>query len=328
MEQQLDLCSSDVGHLWSTGKARFERLCGDRAAGGFSHAHATLTREVTVLRSRLAAAERRVAEARLPPEVASRVEAALRHVATLRDRLSAIADAVGPAPLPDIVESGEDGFRIRRIPADNSCLFHCISGIFHGGTAAAASLRRRCVEHVAQHAAELAQTLGDEYVAAYGREMMNPSAWGGGVEVDVFSKLYRCELSVFDVTNHTVDVFGRGRGYCRRAYLLFQGMNHYDLLGWFAPRGGVRVGAASGSSSSGGSSHQHWRYVFSTRDENCERRARRAAAKLGGGGSQQAPPPPKPAAAAEAGLLPQPPCMWRVDGELTNVAMLRQTSWE
>ena len=56
-------------------------------------------------------------------------------------------------------------------------------------------------------------------------------------ELSVLSEHYRAEIAVTDVQSGRRDVYGRGRGFARRAYLLFAGI-HYDAAAF---GGGARV---------------------------------------------------------------------------------------
>jgi hypothetical protein len=141
--------------------------------------------------------------------------------------------------------------------------------------------------------------------------MLDPLCWGGGVEIDIFSRIYRSQITVLDVSNRTEQVFGYGEGapkrgaeaginagevgcprpkpqprYRTRVFLLFVGGNHYDFLAWDQ-----------------GTTHKKSVSLFSAYDEAAVRRARRAAATLAG--SDQ----------------------WYIDGQLKSVTVLRQASW-
>jgi hypothetical protein len=67
------------------------------------------------------------------------------------------------------------------------------------------------VAFVGTHAERLAESLGEEAVAAYASDMGDASAWGGAVEVDVFSQLFGAVITVLDVENCTEAVFGAQR---------------------------------------------------------------------------------------------------------------------
>ena len=254
VEIELNDINSKVSHFWQYGKQLFDEGCS--MDGGFEAAHNAASATNRSLQEDVGHVVQHVRREGPGP----RATAALAHLKWLQGRLTTIANALGPAPLPTHAEEGK--FVHRRVPADNSCLFHTINQIFHDGTLEPVELRRRVVDFVYGKRAELAKTLGDEYVEGDARDMMDPSSWGGGVEVDIFSQLYGCEITVYDIENTYEENFGKHRASTTRAFLLFVGGNHYDFLAW-SPGPGQRE-----------------QLVFSSRDDTCERRARRAASKL------------------------------------------------
>ena len=124
-------------------------------------------------------------------------------------------------------------------------------------------LRKRAVKYVDDNAETLMVTIGEDAVRDYPTQMLDESTWGGAVEIDVFSQIYQCQITVFDVETRREEVFGRERKGCIRAFLLFVGGNHYDLLVWVPGQAKVKDVV-----------------LFSVHDETSVRRARRAAAKI------------------------------------------------
>ena len=128
-EAELDAVSNAVSEFCRHGKQAFEGRIG---SGGYAEAYAWLTESLTGLRSRISLTHRNVRTAASASP--ARAAAAHRHLDALRDRLAAVLAAVGPAPIPSVADT--NCFMQCRVPADNSCLYHCISAIFHQGMSA------------------------------------------------------------------------------------------------------------------------------------------------------------------------------------------------
>jgi len=231
VEAELNAVSAAVGLVWAQGKQRFEAavaakgLCAAHAStsallrdlsGRVSQAQHRVQSDVRSgpATATAAAASTPVdghsgrgakvrhsgggaaaaASSSLPPQQLSqlhpRASAALAHLATLAERLSTVERALGPAPLPE--DPGEGRFAARRIPADNSCLFHCVSQAFTSGAAPPLALRRRAAAFVAANRSRFSEALGEDVVANYESDMLDPAAWGGAVEVRAGGRLLVC----------------------------------------------------------------------------------------------------------------------------------------
>ena len=92
------------------------------------------------------------------------------------------------------------------------CSFAYDCSLCPRGEAEAIALRRRAVEFVMSKQDSLKLTMGEDFIEGYEAMMMDESAWGGGVEIDVFSQLYKCTIHVFNVAQMEEEIFGRGRG--------------------------------------------------------------------------------------------------------------------
>ena len=148
VETALNTATSTVRAIAQNGKAEFARrksasrgeyapawqwlqdACG-QAQNDVSRAEAALVAAVACMASN-AAATARAARARA-------------HLQSLSRQLDVLRRAAGPPPLP--TDAGRGHFVRRRVPADNSCLFHCIKYIYARSRPGAtpAHLRARCV---------------------------------------------------------------------------------------------------------------------------------------------------------------------------------------
>jgi len=117
---------------------------------------------------------------------------------------------------------------LRKMPDDNSCLFHALCHLLDP-TKTAAELREIVAVAVKSDAIRWnIGTLGKdpwEYVLF----ITDPKRWGGEVELAILSEHYRCELAVTEVQSGRMDVYGQHKRYPNRVYLLFSGI-HFDAV--------------------------------------------------------------------------------------------------
>lgn len=116
------------------------------------------------------------------------------------------------------------------IAADNSCLFNALGYLVEGSLSRAPALRRTVVEYVrADPQSRFNEAILGKPVEEYCRWILDPSHWGGEVELLVLSERYGMELVAVDVRSLNLLTYGGERGYSRRCYLLYDGI-HYDAL--------------------------------------------------------------------------------------------------
>jgi len=140
--------------------------------------------------------------------------------------ISESSDLVEEPPMVD-----PDGIGVRRIiDADNSCLFNSIGYILLDKSLVSAPKLRRMV----------AQAVRDDPVtftgAFLGKEpqdyidfITDPKAWGGQIELLIFSRIFKTEIAAFDIIRDRVDIYGTGDNYKRRVFVIYDGI-HYDAL--------------------------------------------------------------------------------------------------
>jgi len=120
---------------------------------------------------------------------------------------------------------------IRRfVDADNSCLFTSIAYLTdkkHFSEISANAYRNMIVEYLLNN--EFDEALLDLTKEEYINEISNPSKWGGGIEIKIFSDILKLEIAVVDVQTNRIDVFGQDKNYTSRIYVLYNGI-HYDPL--------------------------------------------------------------------------------------------------
>ncbi|EIW67737.1 hypothetical protein TREMEDRAFT_33358 [Tremella mesenterica DSM 1558] len=117
---------------------------------------------------------------------------------------------------------------LRKVPDDNSCLFSAIGVVFEGGIEGGKRLRQVIANAIREDPNEYPDVvLGmsrDQYIA----KILQPDTWGGAIELSIFSKHYKTEISSFDVATGRCDRFGQDQ-YDTRCFLVYSGI-HYDAL--------------------------------------------------------------------------------------------------
>jgi ubiquitin thioesterase OTU1 len=126
------------------------------------------------------------------------------------------------------------------VPADNSCMFtaaaYCLDAQHRqelGATFRAAVADAVRADPVAWTEAVLGRPPAD-----YCSYILQPTTWGGGIELSVLAARHKCEVVAVDIRTRRPLVFGEDAGYARRVYLIYDGL-HYDALHRREPGGGV-----------------------------------------------------------------------------------------
>ena len=206
-----------------------------------------------------------------------------------QQQLYQISRAGGPPPLPSDVAHSGGKFVPRRVPADNSCLFHCFKGIYKTQDTLL-ELRLQCIDYVNTNKQELSMVAGTEFVSDYDTSMSLDTTWGGAFEINVQCQLRRVRITLFDLINKSEQTFQCDQQQpLTAAFLVRVDGNHFDYMGWTESNAMIN------------------QTVFSIYDETALRRARRCARHLGNRTVDGE---------------------WRRDGEIIAAPLLRQTSWD
>ena len=118
----------------------------------------------------------------------------------------------------------------RFVDADNSCLFSSIGYLLDNDQFTETTklqYRQILATYIQDNTfdAGLFEIPKEDYV----QNIVNPSTWGGAIELKIFSDIYQIEIASIDVMTNRVDIFGQGKGYKNRIYVLYNGV-HYDPL--------------------------------------------------------------------------------------------------
>ncbi|KAK8858770.1 hypothetical protein IAR55_002999 [Kwoniella newhampshirensis] len=161
-------------------------------------------------------------------------------IKAVNDTLSAPTPHIADWPLAqnDIpVESAESvalpgrdaGFlQLRVVPDDNSCLFSAIGVVFEGGIEAGQTLRKVVADAIRDDPFTYSDVMLGQPRDEYINRIVKSDTWGGAIELSIFSKHYKTEISSFDVATGRCDRFGQD-DYDSRAVLVYSGI-HYDAL--------------------------------------------------------------------------------------------------
>ena len=135
------------------------------------------------------------------------------------------------------------GYSIKRQPGDGSCLFHSMSYGLNDGTSGP-SLRREICKYIESHPDEIiAGNPLKEWikwdsncdVRSYSRRMSG-GAWGGGIEMAIFTKIKNVNLHVYERNMISglkrISAFDQPEGADRKKIVrvIYQGGVHYDAV--------------------------------------------------------------------------------------------------
>ncbi|WVQ96539.1 hypothetical protein IAU59_003644 [Kwoniella sp. CBS 9459] len=118
--------------------------------------------------------------------------------------------------------------QLRVVPDDNSCLFSAIGVVFEGGIEAAQKLRKVVADAIREDPFTYSDVMLGQPADQYIEKILKPDTWGGAIELSIFSKHYKTEISSFDVATGRCDRFGQDE-YDSRCLLVYSGI-HYDAL--------------------------------------------------------------------------------------------------
>jgi len=125
----------------------------------------------------------------------------------------------------------DNGIPIRRyVDADNSCLFSSIAYLIdkkNFNESSSIIYRNMIVEYLCNN--EFEESLLDLPKNAYINDIGNPTRWGGGIEIKIFTEILKIEIAIVDVQTNRIDLFGQDKNFENRIFILYNGI-HYDPL--------------------------------------------------------------------------------------------------
>jgi len=134
-----------------------------------------------------------------------------------------------PAPTRVTARFGDQHLILRRVPDDNSCLFHAAALVLTPGvTDGATKLRRIVADAILADPVTYSEAVLGQPPDAYAKKMAGPNAWGGAIELAILSDHAQTEIDSVDIKSGRIDRFGEGR-WPSRVLLVYAGI-HYDAL--------------------------------------------------------------------------------------------------
>ena len=118
----------------------------------------------------------------------------------------------------------------RLVDADNSCLFSSIAYLTNRenyNESSSLIYRNMIVEYL--HNNEFEDALLDLPKPYYISEISNTNKWGGGIEIKIFSEIFKMQIAVVDAQTNRIDLFGQDQNYENIIFILYTGI-HYDPL--------------------------------------------------------------------------------------------------
>ena len=118
----------------------------------------------------------------------------------------------------------------RYVNHDNSCLFASIAYLTipeNFCDSSALIYRLLIVDYLKNNDFDKSLLGGskEEYI----EQLSEPDFWGGGIELQIFTKIFEVQIASIDVQSGRVDIFGESENYEKRIYVVYNGY-HYDPL--------------------------------------------------------------------------------------------------
>jgi len=119
----------------------------------------------------------------------------------------------------------------RKIEDDNSCLFNAVGYVLDKRNLSLASELRQVVAAVIVSKPENynAAMLNGKSVSEYAEYIQKSDKWGGDIELDILADYFQSEIAACDTESKNIYIFGQGKGFKSRSYLVYSGI-HYDAL--------------------------------------------------------------------------------------------------
>tara|TARA_A100001011_G_scaffold142907_1_gene150883 strand:- start:389 stop:1012 length:624 start_codon:yes stop_codon:yes gene_type:complete len=118
----------------------------------------------------------------------------------------------------------------RYVNSDNSCLFTSIGYLIDNKNfdeTTSYKYRHLIAEYLLTNYIEegILGKSKNEYID----EIQDPNKWGGGIELRIFSDIFKIKIGSIDVQTNRIDIYGENKPYPKIIYLLYNGV-HYDPL--------------------------------------------------------------------------------------------------
>lgn len=116
---------------------------------------------------------------------------------------------------------------LRVMPDDNSCMFRAFGSAFFGVMDNMTELRSIVAQNIQAQPEKYPAVVLDKQPDDYCRWIQTEDAWGGAIELDIFSRHFEVEICSIDVQTLRIDRFNEGKP--TRCILVYSGI-HYDVI--------------------------------------------------------------------------------------------------
>ena len=127
--------------------------------------------------------------------------------------------------------------RLKKISADNSCLFASVAHLVWGDASRAAELRRVCADAIVAAPLVYTASMLGRPASEYASWIVCSTSWGGEIECAILAAHLRTHIVVHDVQHRGRLEYGEGP-WTRAAHIVYSGI-HYDALECADGDGGV-----------------------------------------------------------------------------------------
>ena len=126
----------------------------------------------------------------------------------------------------------------RRVPGDNSCLFHAAAYVLRNKSRTdGPALRQECADVVLANRDVFTASILGQNPVDYAQWLRQKTSWGGQIELVVLSFLFQTEIVALDLQSSRMERVGEGKSYATRVFLVYTG-NHYDAIAMSNPMTG------------------------------------------------------------------------------------------
>jgi len=133
--------------------------------------------------------------------------------------------------MQQLLEHNKNTVLKRNVDADHSCLFSSIAYLTDRANfdeTSSAKYRNMIVEYLKSN--DDFDALLDVDKENYIEQICKPHKWGGGIEISIFSKIFKIKIAVVDGKTNRIDLFGEDQqDYKNVIYIYYTGI-HYDPL--------------------------------------------------------------------------------------------------
>ncbi|KAK5778682.1 hypothetical protein RI543_004353 [Arxiozyma heterogenica] len=111
-------------------------------------------------------------------------------------------------PISELISFKEKTVSVKKVPDDNSCLFHCLSYSIYGNMNYSTQIRRQISEYIKNHPLEYNDPaiLDGKTIEQYCQWIEDYNSWGGYIELSIIPRIYEnVTIWICDIINNYID---------------------------------------------------------------------------------------------------------------------------